>query len=60
MIGNDRGGTAIEPNPRKNRDVELELAYKPWSLTIAEGRGQPDIFGVTLGVTLGVLLELPP
>jgi hypothetical protein len=27
---------------------------------IAEGRGQPNILGVTLGVTLGVLFELPP
>jgi hypothetical protein len=38
----------------------LELAYKRWPLTIADDRGQPEIFGVTLGVTLGVLLELPP
>ena len=38
----------------------LELAYKRWSLTIAEDRGQPDISGVTFGVTLGALLELPP
>ena len=58
-IGNDRGGTAIEPNPRKNRDVGLELAYKRWSLTIAEDRGQPDIFGVTLGVTQSGELQLP-
>jgi hypothetical protein len=36
------------------------LAYKRWSLTIAEDRGQPDIFGVTLGVTLSALFELPP
>ena len=57
MIGEGRQLSQI---PEKNRDVELELAYKPWSLTIAEGRGQLDIFGVTLGVTLGVLLELPP
>jgi hypothetical protein len=28
-------------------------------MTFANDRYQPDIFGVTLGVTLGVLLELP-
>ena len=59
-IGNDRGGTAFGSKHRKNRCIGLELAYKRWSLTIAEDRRQPDIFGVTLGVTLGVLLELPP
>jgi hypothetical protein len=37
----------------------LELAYKRWSLTIAEDRGQPDISGVTLGVTQSTELELP-
>jgi hypothetical protein len=59
-IGNDRSGTAFGSKHRKNRCIGLELAYKRWSLTIAEDRGQPDISGVTLGVTLGVLLELPP
>ena len=43
----------------KNRCIGLELAYKRWSLTIAEDRGQPDISGVTFGVTLVALLELP-
>ena len=37
----------------------LELACKRWSLTIAEDRGQPDILGVTSGVTLGAQFELP-
>jgi hypothetical protein len=38
----------------------LESAYKGWSLTIAEDRGQPDISGVTLGVTEDAWIELPP
>ena len=59
-IGNDRAGTIFGSKHRKNRCIGLELAYKRWSLTIAEDRGQPDIFGVTLGVTLSALFELPP
>ena len=59
-IGKDRGGTAFGSKRWKNRCIGLELAYKRWSLAIAEDRGQPDISGVTLGVTLGALLELPP
>ena len=59
-IGTDRGGTAFGSKHWKHRCIELESAYKGGPLTIAEDRGQPDIFGVTLGVTLGVLLELPP
>ena len=35
------------------------LAYKRWSLTIAEDRGDPDFFGVTSGVTLGPPLSYP-
>ena len=59
-IGNDRGGTAFGSKHWKSRCIGLELAYKRWSLAIAEDRGQPDISGVTFGVTLGALLELPP
>src|SRR5882757_10151193 len=59
-IGNDRGGTAFGSKHRKNRCIGLELAYKRWSLMIAEDRGQPDILGVTSGLTLGALSELPP
>jgi hypothetical protein len=42
-VGNDRGREAVEPNPRKNRDVGTELAYKLRSLTIAENRGHSDM-----------------
>jgi hypothetical protein len=59
-IGNDRGGTAFGSKHRKNGYIGLELAYNRSSLTIAEDRGQPDISGVTFGVTLGPLFELPP
>jgi hypothetical protein len=48
-IGNDRGGTGFESKHWKNRRIGLKLVYKRWSLTIAEGRGQPEISGVTLG-----------
>ena len=58
-IRNDRGRTAFGSKHRKNRCIGLELAYKRWSLTIAEGRGQPDISGVTFGVTQSGELELP-
>jgi hypothetical protein len=58
-IGNDRRGTEFGLKHWIYRCIGLELAYKRWSLTIAEDRGQPDISGVTLGVTLGALLELP-
>jgi hypothetical protein len=58
-IGNDRRGTGSSANPRKNRDVGTELAYKLRSLTIAENRGHSDILGVTSGVTLGAQFELP-
>jgi hypothetical protein len=60
MIGDDRRGTGLSQNPWKYRGVGLELAYKRGSLTIAEDRGQPNIFGVTLGVTPSALFELPP
>jgi hypothetical protein len=46
-IGDDRRGTGLSQNLWKNRDVGLELAYKCWSLTIAEDRGRPEILGVT-------------
>src|SRR5882757_6536049 len=59
-IGNDRGGTAFGSKHRKNRCIGLELAYKRWSLMIAEDRGQPEISGVTLGVTEDAPAELPP
>jgi hypothetical protein len=36
------------------------LAYKQWSLTIAEDRWQPAILGVTFGVTEDAQMELPP
>src|ERR1700678_2189861 len=52
-IGNDRGGPAFGSKHWKNRCIGLELAYKRWSLTIAQVRYQPAILGVTLGVTLG-------
>ena len=58
-IGNDRGGTAFGSKHWKSRCIGLELAYKRWSLAIAEDRGQPDILGVTSGVTLGAQFELP-
>jgi len=58
-IDNDRGGTAFGSKQRKSRCIGLELAYRRWSLTIAEDRGHPYISGVTSGVTLGALLELP-
>jgi hypothetical protein len=59
MIGSDRGGTVLSRTPWKNRDAGLELAYNLRSLTIAEVRGQPDISGVTSGVTLDAQFELP-
>jgi hypothetical protein len=59
MIGSDRGGTVLSRNPWKNRDAGLELAYNLRSLTIAEDRGQPDISGVTSGVTFNAQFELP-
>jgi hypothetical protein len=58
-IGSDRGGTASWSKHRKIRCIGLELTYKRWSLTIAEVREQPDISGVTSGVTLGPPFELP-
>ena len=58
-IDNGRRGTGSSANPRKNRDVGTELAYKLRSLTIAENRGHSDILGVTSGVTLGAQFELP-
>jgi hypothetical protein len=45
-IGDDRRGTVSGSKHWKNRCIGLELAYKRWSPTIAEGRGRPDISGV--------------
>jgi hypothetical protein len=58
-IGSDRGGTAFGSKHRENRCIGLELAYKRWSLTIAEDWGQPDILGVTLRVTGDARIALP-
>jgi hypothetical protein len=59
-VGNDRGRPTFGSKHWKNRCIGLESADKRWSLTIAEDLGQPNISGVTLGVTQSGELELPP
>jgi hypothetical protein len=63
MIGNDRGRLGRDGswvNTPEKQVYRTRISPKLRSLTIAQVRYQPDIFGVTLGVTEDARIELPP
>jgi hypothetical protein len=49
----------IRAKTREKQVYRTRIGPKWRSLTIGKVRYQPDIFGVTLGVTLGPELQLP-
>jgi hypothetical protein len=49
----------IRAKTREKQVYRTRIGPKWRSLTIGKVRYQPDIFGVTLGVTLDALSELP-
>ena len=63
MVGDDRqrsGRDGIRVKTLEKQVYRTRIGLQTMVANDRRGSGQPDISGVTFGVTLGVLLELPP